>query len=187
MSKNQSQISKMDGLKQIITTQVLTIERQCDETANYFVGDLSYAYAEQSGWIELTETTNGNNGIHRKGDSYFYIFHTCEDGSYPIYEADEIENPELILGDYLDQFEGLAPYDNLPSDCANIGIIPVSLSTKGIDELKENGLIIDFAAYLDLQEAGTDKVSVYSSINGIYFLDMFIAVGDAVRKLEESK
>ena len=114
-----------------------------------------------------------DSGIYCHEGVQIGVFKVPHDGEYPFYEADELNDPDLVLVDFKEYFEGCEPLDYCRIDSACIAFIPVSLLPPGIEPMNV-GPVVDFARF-DEDDYEDSSVSLYTSSSGIYVIDYFLA------------
>jgi len=113
------------------------------------------------------------SGIYKIEAAQIGIFKVAHDGEYPFYEADDLNNPELVLMDCKEYFEGCPPLDYCSVDSGCIAFIPVALLPPDTEPINI-GPVVDFARF-DEEDYENSSVSIYSSPVGIYVIDYFLA------------
>ena len=150
-------------------------EMKIDTESTYTFCDVGLPFKEGGALHDLgieSILSLPNTGIYEHKGLQFGIFKVPHDGVYPIYESDDMNDPDLILMECDEYFEDDDPVGHCLVDSACIALIPPSFLPDGLEPAKA-GPAVDFARF-DEEDYEDSSVSIYCNNRGIYIIDRFL-------------
>ena len=157
-------------------SEFLEFKMRIDTASTYVFCDIRVPFGQQGGLSDLdieSVLSLPGSGVYEHKGLQFGIFKTrFGDGIYPFHEADELNDPELVLLKCDDYFEDDEPIDNCLIDSGSIALVPAAFLPIGATP-GDIGPIVDFSRF-DEEDYEDSSVSIYCNDRGIYVVDYFL-------------
>ena len=167
----------MKSIPPIATSaEYIEFKMRIDTASTYVFCDIGVPFGQQGGLSDLgIESVHllPDSGVYEHKGLQFGIFKTrFGDGIYPFHEADDMNDPELVLMQCDAYFEEDEPIDNCLVDSGSIAFIPASFIPTGS---KPGGVgpVVNFSRF-DNEDYDDSSVSIYCNEKGIYVVDYFL-------------
>ena len=159
-----------------ISSEYIEFKMKINTLSTYVFCDVKVAFSQQCGLSDLgikSVLSLPGSGVYEYNGLEFGIFKTQSgDGIYPFHEADDMNDPELVLLQCDSYFEDDEPIDNCLVDSGSIAFMPASLLAPGMKP-GEVGPVVNFSRFDD-EDYADSSVSVYCNEKGIYVIDYFL-------------